>query len=198
MIKQLTLEHLDKVAQLHYKILHWSMSSRLGIDRINDLYKTVLSSGECFSLGYFDKNDNLVGFITCSKDFYKTRREILGNGMSFSTKIKLLLQNILHPFNVIDLFENAIIIPLKLKNLPTRSEILTFVTDTEKTFAHKIAAVKLFNEALKIFHESGDATIFAQVAKYDPAPNKFHKSFGSHLAYSYIRNNIYIIDTKRA
>lgn len=190
MIEEFTISHLDRVVDLHYKILSWSINSRLGKKHIYNLYKTILNSNNCF--GYvFIQNDELIGVITGTTDWKVSQKELYTN-YSIKDYLSLLFICLKKPVDFIDIFENIFLLPKALAKINLPTQALTFITDTTASAA-PFVAVKLFIQFKKHLKEKAINSFFSQVAKYDKKPNNFYRDIKSSLVKSYIRNNIYIV-----
>lgn len=185
-------KHIEKIVDLHYKVLYWSMNSQLGRGHLENLYNSLIKDDKTFGFVYFSR-DKLIGFITLTTDYEHTRKVIFSN-YNLKKYLQLIWVCIKKPLNFVDIFENMFLIPGLLKNIKTNTEIITWVTDLED-FKSPVAAVKTMQAARNFLKDKGIMSSFAQVAKYDSKPNNFHKSAKNKLVKSYIRNNIYQINS---
>lgn len=192
MIKTLTAEYKEQVIDLHCKILHWSINARLGREHISRLYDTLLEDPHVFGFVDVDEDGRLLSFITLSSAPFETRARVF---KIYRTKqlFKIVLQSFLKPLDFIDLFENKFIIPGLMRKLDPRVEIFTWVADID-TLAGRVSGVRIMQHAVADAKEKDLFPLFAQVAKYDDNPNKFHKSAGNQLVNTLTRNNLYLID----
>lgn len=191
MIVPLTEEYLQDVVNLHYKILNWSINSRLGKEHISHLYKAIINDGFCFGFVFLQHNE-VIGIITGTRN-WKISQQILFGNYKFIDYVKLFFICLKKPIDFIDISENIFLLPSVQSKLGTSSQALSFITDQSNSFA-PIAAVKLYNHFKKNLKDSGENSFFAQVAKYDKRPNDFYISGKAKLIKSYIRNNIYLIN----
>lgn len=187
-------KHLQQVVDLHYKVLNWSINSRLGKDHIYNLYNALLSDKNSFGLVYIN-NNKLLGFFTGTTNYNETAR-IIKSQFGFKLILKLLFHAIKNPMVMIDLVENAFFIPKVKKSIPTTTEGLSLVTDIGDPMGGfaAMALWKAFNTYCK---EKGINMWVGQVAKYDIKPNQLYKIYKAKLIKSLIRNNIYIVNIGR-
>lgn len=194
MIRPLGIADINTIVDLHHKVLWWSINSRLGKEHLYVLYSTLLMDPLIFGFGYFDKSNKLIGISLNSLNYAKTRKGLLSfRNFHFKRLLSFIWQNFFKPLNIIDVFENAFLIPRLLKNVNMVGEIVIFITDTEVGAMQPFAAIGCYKAALIEFKKRNIQRVFAQVASYDLAPNRFQQKAGNKLLKSFWRNNLYSI-----
>lgn len=191
MIIPLASCHVEEVASLHFDILGWSINSRLGKQHLLDLYGQLINDQYTFGYVDLDEHDALLSVLTITTEPAKTRSKIL-KIFSFQTFFQLMLQCLSKPADFIDLLENKFRLPSLLNEINAKSELLTWVSDT-KSLRGRVSGVRIMNHGVAELKKRNLLPSVAQVARYDPIPNNFHKSAGNRLVYSLMRNNLYLV-----
>jgi hypothetical protein len=186
--------HLDRMVELHCRILHWSVNARLGYEHVNQLYLQLLSDPDVFGYADIDHQGRMLSFITITRDLRATRQRLFS---TFTGKkyTQILLQSLKKPVDFIDLFENKFIVPGLLEKLGVRTELFTWVGDIDD-LAGRVSAVRTMRYAVQQLQAKGLMPAIAQVAKYDQNPNRFHEKECNELVHSLVRNNLYLIVDK--
>lgn len=192
MLATLQQAHLERIVDLHCRVLYWSINSRLGKDHIFDLYQTMLADPQAFGFAYLVKNE-LVGFITATTDNAHTKK-LLYSRYTVKKYLTLLKLSCLDIMTFVDLIENKLLIPSVVKKSGTKAEIVTWITDQEN-FLSPMAAVKCMDAALGYLRGKNIHRVICQVAKYDEKPNKYYVNSAVPLLRSFVRNNIYLMNT---
>ena len=191
MIQPLTLQHLSQAVALHMKILGWSINARLGASHLTEVYTTLIEDSDCLCFADTDADGSLLALIITSTDWQETRKKISGL-YSWKKKCRMLVQSLRKPADYLDIIENLICIIPTMKKQHCNAEILIWLSDTSH-LRGKVSGVKIMRNTLHELDKLHMLPAIAQVAKYDPTPNLYHKNSGNQLVRSFIRNNIYLL-----
>ena len=194
MIEELGVKHLPAAVDLHATILHWSINARLGRDHLESVYDVLLHDES--TRGFVDvaEDGSLLALIIVTTD-HKSTREKIRQIYTPGIKIKLVFQSLFKPADFLDLAENLFLIPKALDKSGYDAEVLLWLSDTNQ-LRGRIAGSRLMKLALESLADMSALPAIAQVAKYDPSPNKYHESAGNRLKRSFCRNNIYVLGDK--
>jgi hypothetical protein len=182
-------EHVDELACLHFKELHWSFNGQLGIAHIRDLYAALVKSPHFFGHIIYLKGKP-IGFSTASTDVQAMRANITG---AYRGKyIKVLRYFLRHPLAGLGVLESMFVVPYFFKRAGASGEWLTFITDTEAGFVAPLAALRLIDAVRDEFKARGVDVYAAQGVRDNPRAMQFYAKLGWGIAAKLPVHNIYL------
>jgi hypothetical protein len=190
MIRRLDKNCLHDIADLHYKVLHWSVNARLGRDHIRGLYASMIELPSTFGFVYYQQ-DRLIAFIMGTLDSREIRTGLPSN-FNLPKLLRLTINVLKRPQDAVDIVETAYVIPRFLGKYGTKPELSTWVSDTDHPLS-PFAAIQCMNAAQKHILDQGYTHCVAQVLKENVAPNKFYARTQSTIIKSLPKNNVYLI-----
>lgn len=166
---------LQDVVALHFRLLNWSSTSRLGCSFLSDLYSAIFASPDFFGYVLRAKGE-IIGFSTGTRDFGDNRVRM---SRVFRNKKGYVLEQLLrNPRAISNLAESAFLIPMIYKKLETRAEWLTFVVDTKRVFLGSFFAIALIDATRQHFLSEGLHTYVAQGVRDNPEATRLYRKLG--------------------
>jgi hypothetical protein len=193
-VRLMSKEDIKDVVDLHYKILHWSFNGRMGKEHIHDLYNALLMSDSFFGCVCF-QGEQLLGFLTASTDFSKTRSYV--TQVYKKNWLKLLLIILKNPRVLLGILESKFIVPLIFNKHNNNAEWLTFVTDTEKFYISPFVSIKLMQSLNDHFKSLGIQSYMAQGVKNNPRAMKYYEKLNWKVIKSLYVHNIYYFNSEK-
>lgn len=119
----------EELARLHFAILNWSFTGKLGIEFIEELYKTILSHKDLFfGVALYDDKNRLMGFSIAANDYCKTREII--SPLYRKVLFKVVLNSLTNFSFFGIMFESTFVIPSIYRKHGINAEWLVLLTDT--------------------------------------------------------------------
>jgi hypothetical protein len=187
-IEPITLNNINDIATLHYKILSWSLNGSLGKEHILELYKAIFESSHVF--GYICySGDTTLGFLTATTNSSKTRNSLI---KIYANKIPQLIKHLLKkPKDIIAILESKFLVPYIFKKYECNAEWLTFVTDTSNAFITPYVSLGLMAELKDHFKKNDIDFYMAQGIKDNPKAIKYYKKLKWKVVQKLLMHNIY-------
>lgn len=190
----ITTAHLRDVAELHFRQLSWSFNGQFGESHILELYEALSRSKHFFGYVYYNKGE-LFGFVTATTDYADTRRFVID---VFRKKILQTVGVFLkHPRFFLTALESRFIVPLVFRWFSTRTEWLTFVTDTSKAYLSPFVALKLIDALNEHFKKAGIPLYMAQGFKNNPKAIRYYEKLKWRVALPLLMHNVYYYVTTK-
>lgn len=187
-VRLMSKEDIKDIVSLHYKILHWSFNGQMGRGHIYDLYNALLKSENFF--GYVCFHDGqLLGFLTATTDFSKTRQYI--TTVYKKKLLKLIFTILKNPKVLLGILESKYIVPIIFNKHKNKAEWLTFVTDTDKFYISPFVSLKLMQTLNDHYKSSGIQSYMAQGVRNNPRAIKYYEKLNWKIIKSLWVHNIY-------
>lgn len=188
-IKPIGPEHVDELATLHHRELHWSFNGQLGIDHIRDLYSALVRNPYFFGHIIFLKGKP-IGFSTASTDVAAMRADVV---RAYKGKmLRILAYFLRNPLATVGVLESIFVVPYHFRKAGAKAEWLTFITDTEAGFVAPLAALRLV-DAVRDEFKARDVDIYAaQGVRDNPRAMQFYAKLGWSVTAKLPVHNIYI------
>ncbi len=187
-------EDIKDVVNLHYKKLHWSFNGQMGKEHIRDLYNALLMSESFFGYVCF-QDGQLLGFLTATTDFSKTRSNIATVYMK--KLLKLILIILKTPKILLSILESKYLVPIIFNKHKNKAEWLTFVTETDKFYISPFVSVKLMHALNDHYKNLGIQSYMAQGVKNNPRAMKYYEKLNWKVIKSLWVHNIYYFTTEK-
>lgn len=167
---------VSKVANLHKKNIKAGFLSSLGSEFLQCVYKSISLSEDSILIVYME-NDNVIGFISGTKNLSKVKKIL--KKKYFPILIKIAIKLIINPLKLKKFLEtykysseNKDIFPYNLK-----TELLSIVVDTN--YRGKGIASMLYRELIKFFKERNVKEFKIIVGAELKEAQKFYEKMGA-------------------
>lgn len=187
-------KHTEMMADLHFKILGWSTNSQLGRGHIVKLYKGLAESPSIFGYVWVHEGE-MVGFALGSMNYNEARNSIK-SVYTIQDILKITVRSILKPLYFINAFETIFIIPKYLKSLPTRAEMMAWVTDKSHP-KQRTASIQTFYALKKHYKQKKQTHFIAQVEIRSKESEAFLNADKEVVVKEFMVNAIHLIKIKK-
>lgn len=183
----------SELAKLHFDILNWSFTGRLGLEFIESLYTEILKHKDMFwGKVLIDDNKNILGFYIISNDYNQSRKILTP---LYKGKVIDVLKNSLKDFSFLGIvFESKLIIPYFFNKYKIKHEWLVFVTDTRDKKKQLAASLSLCKSLVRESKNRKVINIIAQFYANQDKLSGFYNMIGGKIVKKLLVNDIIIYD----
>jgi hypothetical protein len=185
------------LARLHFDILNWSFTGKLGIGFIENLYRTILSHKDIFfGVALYDRNNRLVGFSIATIDYHKAREIIspLYKKLLFRVFINALTN---FSFFLI-MLESKFVIPPIYKKYGIYAEWLVFITDTKDKAIYLPASIALCRYMIREFKKRNILKVIGQFYSNQDKLIGFYQMIGGRIVNKLLVNQLIVYDIDKS
>lgn len=185
--------HLPDAADLHSRLLHWSLNGRLGPAHIRELYEALYRSPGFFGFACY-QDGRLLGFTTATTASGEARRAVLEVYKRRPLAVAaLMLKN---PLFLASACESKFLVPRLYRRYGTTGEWLTLLTDTDRSYISPFVAMKLIAAVKARYAESGFRCYMAQGVKDNPRAVRTYEKLRWTVVSRLLVHNVYRFDCR--
>jgi len=185
------------LARLHFDILNWSFTGKLGIAFVENLYKTILSHKDLFfGVALYDRNNRLAGFSIATNDYNKTRKIITP---LYKKVIHKVVLNALTNFSFfLIMLESRFVIPSIYEKYGIRAEWLVFITDIRDKSMYLPASISLCKHMIREFKKRNIETVIGQFYSNQDKLIGFYQMVGGRIVNKLLVNHLIVYDVGKS
>lgn len=191
LIREARGDDLPAIADLHSRVLDWSINGRLGRDHVAAVYECLFAGDDIVGFVAM-RDDRLLAFQISTLDYRAVRRR-LSNLLAFHRKLRIVLGCLLHPSDLIALFETAFLVVPIMRRTGVTAEIVSWVGEPGNAAA-TFAAHDCLMKSLKAMAGRGERFCLAQFQKPNDRAYAYFRKLGIVPVRSLLRHDIFLVD----
>jgi hypothetical protein len=188
-IRPLVPSDIPSIAALHADVLDWSINGRMGVEHLIAMYTLLLSGKDIVGFAA-DSGDELLAFQVSTCDWRQPRLRL--TRLSLWRKLKVALRCLMHPGDLIILYETLFKVVPVFERSGISAEMITWVSRPGNPLA-SLAAHQCLMASLNELAGKGHEKCLGQFQKPNTRPQAYFEKLGYEILFAFRRNDIFSI-----
>lgn len=180
----------ESIARVHEHALPWSINGRLGHSHLKSMYERLLGGPDC--VGYVSVHkDEIIAFQISTTNWEAARKRLAE--IDWRSKMRVVETCLLHPYDLIALFEAVFLIPWAFRRTGIKAEIMAWAAEPANPIA-VMGAYQCLLSSIAELASRGETRCLGQMQKPNERPMKALSKLSPVVSSKYIRNDVLIFD----
>jgi hypothetical protein len=189
-IRAVGMGDVEGIARIHAEALTWSINGRLGPSHLVSMYSRLLDGPDC--VGHVALyREEVVAFQISTTDWRAARARLAK--IATWNKILIVGTCLLHPYDLIALFEAVFLVPRVFQRSGVNAEIVAWAARPNNPIA-AIGAHRCLLLSIAELARRGEAKCLGQMQKPNERPMSHLARLSPSVIARFIRNDVLLFD----
>jgi hypothetical protein len=189
-IRAIEMDDAEKIARIHADALPWSINGRLGRSHLITMYTKLLDGPDCVGHVALHKEE-VIAFQISTTDWRSARRRLAN--IAIWNKILVVRTCLLHPYDLIALFEAVFLVPRVFRRSGVNAEIVSWASQPNNPIA-AVGAHRCLLLSIAELGRRGEARCLGQMQKPNERPMSYLNRLSPSVIARFIRNDVLVFD----